>query len=174
MSKPAIVNAEEALEAGKSLTKKTGKSAVSSAGNIVKTAVSQITGSSSDNSSQADQDTKDFVKGLYGTSGKQQAISKKNQSSSSQNTNDSSLVKNPEEQEKLAKVRADLKKRHDEFYYQPLVNPPKQQEERPAEKVEKEKQEEMIDLQKKEREKPPPLAVQRAQTKTEKFPGGGG
>lgn len=42
-------------------------------------------------------------------------------------------------------------------YYQKLVNPPKQQEERPAEKVEREKMGELQEEQEKQAKKPPPL-----------------
>lgn len=176
MSKPAIISAEEALESGKSLVKKTGKNIAKSAGDTAKAAVSQITGAPSDTNLQTDQHTKDFVKDLYGktinnnshkTSNKSQQANTQTQSPDDSNKNLSS-----EEQQELMNLR---KKLHDEVYYDKLVNPRKgQPEERPAEKVEKEKQEEMIELQKKEEKKPPPLAVQRAMTKTEKFPGGGG
>ncbi len=73
------------------------------------------------------------------------------------------------------KEKAELRQKlHDETYYNPTFNPPKKQEERPVEKVEREKQEEMQELQKKEEEKTPPLAVQRAANKTERFPGTSG
>lgn len=75
----------------------------------------------------------------------------------------------PEEVQKTAQLRQQL---HSE-YYQQLTNPPKQQEERPAEKIEREKQEERWELQKKEEEKPEPLAIKREQGKAEKRPGAG-
>lgn len=56
---------------------------------------------------------------------------------------------------------------HNETYYQPLIAPAKQQEERAAEKVEREKQEERWDLQKKEEKKPAPLAVKQGQQSAE-------
>ena len=78
--------------------------------------------------------------------------------------------KTPEEQKKLMELRQQL---HGQ-YYQNLVNPPKQQEDRPAQKIEREKKEEMQDLQQKEAKKPPPLATQRARERVEKFPGASG
>lgn len=78
--------------------------------------------------------------------------------------------KTPEEQKKLIELRQQLHK----DYYDKLVNPPKQQEERPAEKVENEKKLEMQDLQEKDAKKPPPLAVQREQNKAEMFRGAAG
>ena len=76
-----------------------------------------------------------------------------------------------QEKQKLAKLRQEL---HQTTYYEPTFNPPKKQEERPAEKVEKEKKEEQMELQQKEAKKPPEIAVQRAQQKTESFPGASG
>jgi len=77
----------------------------------------------------------------------------------------------PEEKMKLAGLRNQL---HKETYYDPLVNPPKKQEERPAEKVEQEKRQEMQDLQQKDADKPPPLAVVRERNKAEMFRGAAG
>lgn len=79
--------------------------------------------------------------------------------------------KSPEEQKKLIELRQQL---HKQTYYEPLVNPPKPKEERPAEKVEKEKKQEMQELQQKEAKKPPPLAVVREQNKAEMFRGASG
>lgn len=79
--------------------------------------------------------------------------------------------KTPEEQRKLLELRNQL---HKENYYNPLTSPPKQQEERPAEKVEKEKQREMQELEQEKAEKPPPLAVQRERNKAEMFRGASG
>ena len=76
-----------------------------------------------------------------------------------------------DEQKKLMELRQQL---HKQNYYDPTFNPVKKQEERPAEKVENEKKIEMQDLQKKEEEKPPPLAVVREQNKTEMFRGAAG
>ncbi len=79
--------------------------------------------------------------------------------------------KAPEEPDevKKQKLRSELHAQ----YYQNLVNPPKQKEERPTEKVEREKKQEMIDLQKKEQKKPSQL-VQKAQQRVEKYPGASG
>ncbi|MDO8460893.1 MAG: hypothetical protein Q7S38_00460 [bacterium] len=98
--------------------------------------------------------TEEVVKGIYAPSG-------------------SESQEHIDEEKEKAEIRQKLQKLHDETYYNPTFNPPKNQEEKPLEKVEREKQEEMQDLQKKEEEKPPPL-VQRAQQKTERFPGTSG
>jgi len=79
--------------------------------------------------------------------------------------------KSPEEQKELIELRNQL---HKEVYYDPLVNPVKKQEERPAEKVENEKKQEMMDLQEKEDKKPQPIAVVREQNKAEQFRGAAG
>jgi uncharacterized protein YjbJ (UPF0337 family) len=166
----------EVLEKGQSIVQKTGKAAADSATGAVKTAAGQIVGDSSsqtgadetrstvsDNQQSADDkvQVEELVKDLYAPSKPQ----------NTQNLQDPSLVKSqskPEEQAKLASVRQKL---HDEVYYDPLVNPAKPQEERPAEKVENEKKQEMTDLQQKEAKKPAPVAVQRAQQTAEKFRG---
>ncbi|MBI4089157.1 MAG: hypothetical protein HY424_00440 [Candidatus Levybacteria bacterium] len=106
----------------------------------------------------SDEERIKFLKDLYGKSD----ISK---------DGGSDPGKTPEEQKKLLELRNQL---HKENYYDPTFNPVKKQEERPAEKVENEKKQEMQELQEKETKKPPPLAVQRAQKKTEMFPGSGG
>lgn len=161
----------EILEKGQSAVQKTGKTAADSAKSAVKTAVGQVAGDSnqpgpneingavSDNQTASDKAQNDeFVKELYAPSKPQ----------NSQNTEDNQRAQT-EEQAKLAGVRQKL---HDEVYYQPLIQGQKaRQEERPAEKVEREKKQEMQDLQKKETKKPGPIAVQRAQQTAEKFRG---
>ena len=124
------------------------------------------------NDNQNIQDTKDVVKSLYGKSDD----TKKTASNVPQQSQQSELQKqiadkSPEEQKKILELQQKL---HRETYYDPTFNPVKKQEERPAEKVENEKKKEMQDLQQKEQEKPPPLAVQRAQRKTEMLPGTSG
>ncbi len=172
---------EEALETGTTLVKQTGKAAGTAAADTTKSVVSQ-TGLSTG----GDTTTDDFVKDLYGAGKKNPQVGS-NSSSNSQATPvqdqaSTDAPKTPEEQQKLQEVRSKLQKRHDEFYYEPLVNPRKDKpEERPAEKVEIEKQQEMVDLQKKEdlpagrqgKRLPPPL-VQRNQQRVEKFPGASG
>ncbi|MBI4084555.1 MAG: hypothetical protein HY431_01475 [Candidatus Levybacteria bacterium] len=75
----------------------------------------------------------------------------------------------PEEAQKLESLR---KKLHDETYYIPLTKrQPQQEEERPAEKVEREKMEELQHEDEKKKKEPPPLAVQMASNKAERFPG---
>jgi len=79
--------------------------------------------------------------------------------------------KSPEEQKKLLELRNQL---HKENYYDPTFNRPQKQEERPAEKIEKEKKMEAVVLEEKNKEKPPPLAVVRERNKAEMFRGAAG
>lgn len=153
------------MEKGQSAVKKTGKAAVDSAAATVKAATNQIAGDSAGNlgSNEAKANdktqTEELVKELYAPSKPQD----------SQNLPLAEPQSKTEEQTRLANVRQKL---HDEVYYQPLIQGQKaKQEERPAEKVEKEKKQELVDLQKKEAKKPPPIAVQRAQQIAEKFRG---
>jgi len=70
--------------------------------------------------------------------------------------------------EKLSKVRQELKNLHMEVYYNPLTAyENKKPEERPAESVERQKMEDLKELQLKEQQKAPPIAVKMAQTTTE-------
>ena len=118
-------------------------------GKFAKAATDQVAGQSQD-------ETREFVKSLY-------APSEKNK------TNVQNNPQKPQgetEEQKIEKLRQELHSK----YYQRTFNPPKQQEERPAEKVEKEK---MQDLQQKEKKKPPVL-VQRARERVEKYPGASG
>lgn len=128
------------------------KPVVEETGKFVKTAGEQITGTSSKTSEK--DETKEFVKSLYGKS--------------------STLQVKPDQkkaEDELAKKR--LRQELHAQYYQRLVNPPKAPEEKPAEKVEREKKQEMVDLQQKEKKKPPVL-VQRAAQRVEKYPGASG
>lgn len=156
----------EVLETGQSAVKNSGKATVNSVAGLAKTAAGQVAGDSSRveaNAAVADQQTAsdktqndEFVKELYAPS------------QNGHNLPPAEVPAETEEQAKLAGVRQKL---HDEVYYQPLIQGSESQEERPAEKVEREKKQEMQDLQKKEAEKPAPIAVQRAQQTAEKFRG---
>ena len=163
---------EEALESGVSTAKQGAKAVAKGASDTAKAAVSQM-----GIPTPIDQTNDDFVKDLYGPSNKK--AQQNQQQQQQQPGNDSSntpqtpeeAAKQAEEKKKMAELAAKL---HDEVYYQPLINPRRDKpEERPAEKVEKEKEQEMVDLQKKEEKKPPPL-VQRIQQRVEKFPGASG
>jgi hypothetical protein len=153
-----------------------------------------------DNSSQnqqsgwkSDEERVQFLRGLYGAD-KNTAVEKgpanekteaKNKTSANplakaeENKAPSEFQKQiadftPEEQKKIIELRNQL---HKENYYDPTFNPknpPAGGEERPAEKVENEKKQEMMELQKKEGKKPPPLAVVREQNKAEQFRGAAG
>jgi HD superfamily phosphohydrolase len=136
---------------------------------------------------QSDEERKKFLQDLYGSTDQEKQNPSEEKSKTKQ-TSANPLVKSeentqpsefqqqitketPEEQKKLIELRNQL---HKEVYYDPLVNPVKKQEERPAEKVENEKKQEMMDLQKKEEKKPQPIAVVREQNKAEMFRGAAG
>lgn len=170
MNKSGMIG--EILETGGSMAKKSGKTIAKAAGDTVKAATTQITGG--DNSVS----DKDIVKNLYGIkddkkTNSQQPVAQNSQ----QQVQNQDPVKSIEDKQKLEEARRQL---HNEVYYDPLINPKKtQEEERPAEKIEKEKQEEMIGLQEKNlpagrQGKPPPLIIQRTQQRVEKFPGRSG
>lgn len=145
---------------------------------------------------KSDEDRVKFLKDLYGTSqpspeasvDKSSGKADQNKKTEVSQTSANPLVKSvenkqltefqeqikdksPEEQKQLMELRNQL---HREVYYDPLVNPSRQQEERPAEKVENEKKQEMMDLQEKEAKKPQPIAVVREQNKAEQFRGAAG
>lgn len=151
--------------------KQAAKQAVKVPEELAKDVKGQIVGKKQEKPQwQSDEERIKFLKDLYGSA-------KKNSGDSSQdNANDKKPTefqeqiadKSPEEQKQLLQLRQDL---HKQVYYDPTFNRPKQQEDRPAEKVEKEKKVEMQELQKKEDKKPPPLAVVREQNKAEMFRG---
>ncbi len=137
---------------------------------------------------ESDEERKNFLKSLYGPSQPTSEVPIDKAKQPVNQTSVNSLVasvenkkpsefqeqikdKSPEEQKELIELRNQL---HREIYFDPTFNRPKQQEERPAEKVESEKKKEMMDLQKKEDKKPQPLAVTREQNKAEQFRGAAG
>lgn len=78
------------------------------------------------------------------------------------------------EDQQLAAVRQKLyQEQHNETYYNPLFayEHNLNKTESKVEELEREDKEKMMDLQQKEADKPPPLAVQRAQTHIEVNPG---
>lgn len=155
---------EEVLETGGSKAKQAGKSIIGAISDTGKVAASQITGAQN-------KDTQDIVKSLYKESdGKADQSPKRSSDQGAQHPEDNT----PEAIDKKKKLQELRQQLHNEVYYDPLVNPKKpQEEERPAEKVEKEKQEEMIELEEKKK-KEPPLLVQKTQQRVEKFPGASG
>lgn len=118
---------------------------------------------------QSDEERIKFLKGLYGSD--KNANPNPQPGKKPTDFEKQIVEKSPEEQKKLLELRDQL---HKENYYNPTFNPVKQQEERPAEKVEKEKKMEALELEKKEKNKPPPLAVVREQNKAEMFRGAAG
>lgn len=167
----------EVLEQGGTLLKQTGKALIKTPADLTKTAGSQINpvpdntqGESTQQKSddqKAKQD-KDFVKELYGLG--EQPKKETEHEKSIKKLAEKNPQKSQEDIQKLAQLRQEL---HKTTYYQPLVNPQKKEEERPAEKIENEKKKERWELQEKEAKKPPPLAVKRAQN-IEKFRGASG
>ncbi len=155
---------EEVLETGGSKAKQAGKSTIGAISDAGKAAASQIAG-------VRDKNTQDVVKELYGkTDQNTDSASDKSVNQNSQQPEDNT-PQGIEKKKKLEELRQQL---HREVYYDPLVNLPKQkEEEKPAEKIEREKMQEMQDLQKKEKDKPPPL-IQKTQQGVEKYPGAGG
>lgn len=182
---------EDAIESGTTTVKKVAKQTVS---DLTKSAKGQVAGNSQANDQASDQGTNEqgasnqmtddqrvqFLKDLYGKSDKTQAKKQNDDKSGasravSQNTtqkvlgispSDPNKNLTPEELTKLESLRSQL---HGS-YYEDLINSQKPAEEPVAEKLEREEQEEGWELQKKEKEKPPPLAVANAQ-KTERNPG---
>jgi len=121
---------------------------------------------------QSDEERIKFLKDLYGSAERiSSAKSSEKSASFAEVATKAESAAKPEEQKKLLELRNQL---HKQNYYDPTFNPVKKQEERPAEKVENEKKKEMQDLQQKDAEKPPPLAVVREQNKTEMFRGASG
>lgn len=166
----------EVLEQGGTLLKQTGKVFVKTPVDLTKAGGSQInpqagnpqTDSNQQENAQKIKQDKDFVKELYGLN--EQPKKETDSQKSMQKLAEKQPQKSPEELQKIQALRQEL---HKTTYYQPLVNPQKKQEERPAEKIENEKNKERWELQEKEAKKPPPLAVKRAQN-IEKFRGASG
>lgn len=172
----------EVLEQGGSVVGQTAKQIIKTPADLAKTAGGQInpTQSSQDNQmdknktsqDQKNSDTQkaseDIVKNLYGKTDDKNTDLKPQENL--QKTTNEHPEKTPEELQKIEKLKQEL---HQTTYYQPLINPQKQEEERPAEKVEREEQqEEQKKLEEiKEEEKKVPLAVERAERKTEMFRG---
>ena len=180
---------EEIIETGGSTVKKAGKTVVS---DFAKTAKAQVAGSSSSNVSDqgtneqvastqmTDDQRKQFLRDLYGKTDKSDDKDKSDddkkvdkpipqnaaQKALGMTPPDPNEGKTPEEIKELASLRSSL---HGQ-YYENLTNPPKPPEEPVTEKLEREEKEDRWELEQKEKEKPPPLAVQNAQ-KTERNPG---
>jgi len=161
MSKSAgVLNLEDALETGVSTAKRGAKTVANAVSDTGKAAASQITG-------QRNRDTQDIVESLYGKSGGK--IGQSSNESTNQNSQQpEDTAQGIEKKKKLQELRAQL---HNEVYYDPLVNPPKpKEEERPAEKVERDKMQDLKENEQKKKDKPPPL-VQKTQQRVEKYPG---
>lgn len=174
----------EALEQGVSLVKQTGKQLAQVPKSFVQGAASQVTGKTiqsqngktapvpapqAEKSPQIDpkalEQTKEFVDDLYAPT--HQNGNHQNPQQALQSADQKSF----EDKQKIEKLRQEL---HNTVYYQPLINPRRQEELRPAEKVEEEKKKEMMELQEKEQKKPQPLSVMREQNKAEMFRGASG
>ncbi len=185
MSNNNLFNPESLLEQGISVVKKTGNVAAQQVKATVQTATSQITGDAAAGDAGGDVDaaaakqTQDFVQELYGVKKPQQQQA--NASSHTPAPKPQQTQAQPQDassQDKLAQTRQQLEQlkqqQHTREYYDPTFNRPKQEEETVVDKLDREKEEENFELQKKKAEKPQDLATQRANQRTEKFPGGGG
>lgn len=163
MNKAGVL--EEVLETGGSKSKQAGKSILGAISDTAKATASQITG-------VQNKDTEDIVKSLYAKNDENGKQTPPKSASQNPQQPEDNTPQGIDKKKKLEELRREL---HREVYYDPLINPkkPQREEERPAEKVEREKKEEMIDLQEKKKKEPPPL-VQRTQQRVEKFPGASG
>jgi len=141
---------EQLKETGKSVV----KGIVKAPGDVAQSGVSQVTSTEEPEKlvdKSEEHDRKEFVEGIYGK----------------KDANLKDVVKKlDEEKEELKKLRQELHS----AYYQREFNKPKPPEEKPAERVERQKMEDL----RKEQKKKKPILVQRAQTKTEKYPGASG
>lgn len=159
------------LEQGGTLAKQTVKQVATTPVSLVKTAAKQAGVSptqkepSTSDQQQTKAQTEEVVKHLYGA----KDASQNNHASIAEGAQGESKdsKRTPEEIQKIEQLRKQL---HGQ-YYQSIINPPKQQEERPVEKVEREQQEQQMELIEKEKKKPQPIAVQRAKNTTESFRG---
>lgn len=145
----------ELKETGKSIVTQVGKVP----GDLAQTGVSQVVDIETPQKEverSDEKESKKFVEGLYKTPVGEQI------------TPDEVVKKKAEEKKNLQKTRQEL---HSQYVQS--LNRPKPKEERPAEKVEREKKQEMVDLEQKEKKKPPVL-VQRARERVEKYPGASG
>lgn len=148
-----------------SIAKTTGQQIVKIPEEMTKDLGVQVKGAKPQKQWQSDEERIKFLRDLYGPDKTVNPLSKKPTEFEAKIAD-----KSPDEQKKLTDLRQQL---HKQNYYDPTFNPPQKQEERPAEKVEKEKKIEMQELRQKEAEKPPPLAVQRVVQRIEKIPGAG-
>ncbi len=119
-----------------------------------------------------DKNNEEIVKSLYA---KSDANPQKQPVSGQSNSVEQ--PKTQEEAQEMQKVRQQLNEQHKTTYYDPTFNPQKQEEERPAEKVEREENEKKMDLMeenKKKQEDEDSLAAVRARNRVEKNPGSSG
>lgn len=176
----SFFNAEELLESGKSLVKQTSDQVVKQTNSTINAATNQVTGDQGTNEVQnaaggaaADDNTKDFIKDLYGVSNNNSNPQAVNSNVQSQNSGQTPQTL--DDAKKLADARKLLMEQHMSTYYRPTFERVDQEEENVADKLEKEKQEEakkMEELQK-EQKKKMPINVSNAH-KTEKNPGASG
>lgn len=152
----------EIIEQGATVVKQTGQQIKQVPGGLVKGVAGQVGGGGDNKATPAEQakekaETKEFVKDLYSPSEPGKNVKKGQE--------------NPEltDEQKIANLKQELHSK----YFQDTFNPQKQEEERPAEKVERE---EMQDLQaeKKKEEEKPDFALQKAKQRVEKNPGASG
>ncbi len=161
----------EVLEQAGTAVQQTGKVVANVASGVVAQAASQIGVPIPDSSANTavNVSSQDFGENLAEKSQAQAPVPAQAVNNPfSQTTTTDQSQKSPEELANLELVRKNL---HNE-YFQRDFNRPQQEEERVAEKIEREDQQENFELQKKQMEKPPEL--QRAAQRVEKNPGASG
>lgn len=185
MSLPQLgsFSSEAFLEQGKSGIKKISDVALQSAKATVQTAAQQLTGSYSAGDGTVDapspiarsQDDIDFIQDLYGLSRQTQTPS--SQIASAQTPQMENPSQATQQQQELAQTRQKLanllRQQHNETYFGPVFNRPKQKEEGIAEKLEREDEEKKYEEFEKQQKKPD-FALQRAQGRAEMAPGASG
>lgn len=117
----------------------------------------------------SEKDTQEFVKGLYAKSEDVQKGEDKKEAKGQPEFQKMIASKPIEEQKKLLQLHQQL---HKQTYYDPTFNPPKRQEERPQEKIEKEeKEKKQMEALQIEEQKKKELSIAVKQGTHEKMPG---
>ena len=157
MKAQVIGSFEEAVETGNQAVKQNVKAFVKAGMNQVKGDNGTNEPANQNQSKMSDDQAKSFLKDLYGKTKDEKELDKRAKENEG---------KTPEELTKLENLRKQL---HQD-YYQSLTPKPKQ-EERPAEKIEREEQQERWELVQKEKKKPAPLPANVKQGTGEKVVG---
>lgn len=167
----------ELIEKGQNVTTNAVKTTVSDTANSVSAQIGLKTEANAKAQTQAQNQPQDKVQ-QQGESAQVQTERTKEMVRDFYSPSDDLAQNNPQaaatEEQQLAQVRQKLhQEQHDETYYEPLFayEHNLNKTESKVEELEREEKQEMQELQQKEADKPPPLAVQRAQTHVEVNPG---